>query len=77
VRNLEAEYLPRQMKYEEQEKKLAGRNSYARTEEAIRVANDATRATTACDTSGGVYGQMTGAHYGATGIPQKWVAKLR
>lgn len=33
VRKLEREYLPRQRKYEEQEKKLAGRNSYAKTDE--------------------------------------------
>lgn len=33
MRKLEREYLPRQRKYEEQEKKLAGRNSYAKTDE--------------------------------------------
>jgi len=33
VRKLERDYLPRQRKYEEQEKKLAGRNSYAKTDE--------------------------------------------
>ncbi len=33
VRKLEREYLPRQRKYEEQEQKLAGRNSYAKTDE--------------------------------------------
>jgi transposase len=33
VRKLEREYLPRQRKYEEQERKLAGRNSYAKTDE--------------------------------------------
>ena len=33
VKKLEGEYLPRQKKYEEQERKLAGRNSYAKTDE--------------------------------------------
>jgi transposase len=33
VRKLEREYLPRQRKYEEQQEKLAGRNSYAKTDE--------------------------------------------
>jgi len=33
VRKLEREYLPRQRSYEEQEKKLAGRNSYSKTDE--------------------------------------------
>jgi transposase len=33
VRKLEREYLPRQQKYEEQERKLAGRSSYAKTDE--------------------------------------------
>jgi len=33
VRKLEGEYLPRQKKYEEQERKLGGRNSYAKTDE--------------------------------------------
>jgi transposase len=33
VRKLEREYLPRQKKYEEQEQKLRGRNSYAKTDE--------------------------------------------
>jgi transposase len=32
VKTLEKDYLPRQKKYEEQERKLAGRNSYARTD---------------------------------------------
>jgi transposase len=33
VRKLEKDYLPRQKKYEEQEKKLGDRNSYSRTDE--------------------------------------------
>ena len=33
VKKLGQDYLPRQRKYEEQEKKLAGRNSYAKTDE--------------------------------------------
>jgi transposase len=33
MRKLEGDYLPRQRKYEEQERKLAGRNSYAKTDE--------------------------------------------
>lgn len=33
VKRLVADYLPRQKKYEEQEKKLGGRNSYAKTDE--------------------------------------------
>lgn len=33
MRTLEKEYLPRQEKYEEQEKKLNGRNSYSKTDE--------------------------------------------
>jgi len=33
VKKMETNYLPRQQKYEEQERKLAGRNSYARSDE--------------------------------------------
>ena len=33
LQKLEEEYLPRQQKYEEQEQKLAGRNSYSKTDE--------------------------------------------
>jgi hypothetical protein len=33
VKKMEADYLPRQKRYEEQERKLAGRNSYSKTDE--------------------------------------------
>ena len=33
VKKLETDYLPRQKRYEEQERKLAGRNSYSKTDE--------------------------------------------
>ncbi len=33
VKQLESDYLPRQKRYEEQERKLAGRNSYSKTDE--------------------------------------------
>ena len=29
------------------------------------------------DTTGAVYGQLAGAHYGESGIPEKWRAKLK
>lgn len=44
VKRLEEDYLPRQKKYEDQEKKLAGRNSYAKTDEDatfMRMKDDA------------------------------------
>lgn len=28
------------------------------------------------DTTGAVYGQLAGVFYGATGIPEEWLAKL-
>ncbi len=28
------------------------------------------------DTTGAVYGQLAGAYYGQTGIPEEWIAKL-
>ncbi len=33
VKKMETDYLPRQKRYEEQERKLAGRNSYSKTDE--------------------------------------------
>ena len=33
VKKMEKDYLPRQKRYEEQERKLAGRNSYSKTDE--------------------------------------------
>ena len=46
LRTLQEEYLPRQQKYEEQEKLLAGRNSYAKTDHDatfMRMKEDAMR----------------------------------
>ena len=28
------------------------------------------------DTTGAIYGQIAGAHYGAAGIPRRWLEKL-
>jgi ADP-ribosyl-[dinitrogen reductase] hydrolase len=36
---------------------------------AVNLGNDA-------DTTGAIYGQIAGAYYGASGIPEEWIAKL-
>ena len=36
---------------------------------AVNLGNDA-------DTTGAIYGQIAGAHYGTSGIPPAWVEKL-
>lgn len=35
VKKIKSDYLPRQKKYEDQERKLAGRNSYSKTDEDV------------------------------------------